>query len=110
MISIVTDFRLYTVSYLTRGSSILGDVIVVAITWAKTFKQWREGKRLNVHTSISTLLLRDGEDAVAKTELVESLTLIQLCSRHMVFFVCLSHTTYHSIFDTGLGLSEVYLH
>ena len=49
------------VVYVTRVSAMLSDTIVVVVTWRKTYAQWRHGKRLNVSTNLSTLLLRDGK-------------------------------------------------
>ena len=37
------------------------DLIVLVLTWIKTFRQWREGRKLNVPFPISACLLRDGE-------------------------------------------------
>lgn len=49
---------------MTRSCVVLSDLIVVGVTWQKTFRQWREGRRLNVPLSISTCLLRDGACAL----------------------------------------------
>ena len=49
------------VLFLTRGSVIAGDGLVLVLTWAKTFRQWRESRRLKIETSITSLLMRDGE-------------------------------------------------
>ncbi|EKM57647.1 uncharacterized protein PHACADRAFT_206531 [Phanerochaete carnosa HHB-10118-sp] len=46
--------------YITRGSLILADVIVLTLTWIKTFGFWRQARRANVGTSLTTCLLRDG--------------------------------------------------
>ena len=51
-----------TVTYVARGSMIVADSIVLVVTWAKTFRHWYELRRLQLDlpTSISTCLLRDG--------------------------------------------------
>ena len=46
---------------ITRSSFIIVDTIVLFVTWIKTFNQWSELRRLNLGTSISSLLLRDGK-------------------------------------------------
>ncbi|EKM50292.1 uncharacterized protein PHACADRAFT_201131 [Phanerochaete carnosa HHB-10118-sp] len=51
----VSDF-LYT----TRGSLILADAIVLILTWIKTFRHWRNARRLKMKASLTTCLLRDG--------------------------------------------------
>lgn len=43
---------------------VLSEVIVVLVTWSKTFKVWKESRRLGVPISITTCLLRDGESPV----------------------------------------------
>ncbi|GJE98283.1 hypothetical protein PsYK624_145090 [Phanerochaete sordida] len=48
------------VSFSTRCSLVLADVIVLLVTWAKTFDQWRSSHRLNVHLPVTTCLMRDG--------------------------------------------------
>ena len=50
-----------TVLYVTRGSLVTADLIVLVLTWAKTFRNWNEARRLNLYLSITTCLLRDGE-------------------------------------------------
>jgi hypothetical protein len=37
---------------------------VMAVTWKKTYRQWWEGRKLNMASTLSTLLLRDGELAL----------------------------------------------
>jgi hypothetical protein len=52
------------VDYVTRGSVILADIIVVVITWVKTYRQWQEGQRLKMSVSLPILLLRDCETSI----------------------------------------------
>ena len=45
----------------TRVSLIVADTIVIAVTWRKTFLQYKKASQLGMHTNISATLLRDGE-------------------------------------------------
>ncbi|KAI0705217.1 hypothetical protein BC835DRAFT_1459262 [Cytidiella melzeri] len=47
-------------SFSTRGSVILADVIVLAVTWAKAIGTFRQASRLNVKVPLSEILIRDG--------------------------------------------------
>ncbi|EKM57661.1 uncharacterized protein PHACADRAFT_206542 [Phanerochaete carnosa HHB-10118-sp] len=62
--SICTSRRLtqsmFFVVYTTRGSLILADAIVLTLTWIRTFRHWRNARRVNVGVSLTTCLLRDG--------------------------------------------------
>ena len=49
------------VVYVSRGSAIASDAVVLIATWTRSFSQWREAQLLQLPASISTLLLRDGE-------------------------------------------------
>lgn len=40
---------------------IAADAIVLAVTWMRTFRQWRDVRTHNLTASLSTRLLRDGE-------------------------------------------------
>ncbi|EKM48828.1 uncharacterized protein PHACADRAFT_266071 [Phanerochaete carnosa HHB-10118-sp] len=46
--------------YITRGSLVLADTIVLVLTWIKTFGNWKTTRRLNIKVSLTTCLLRDG--------------------------------------------------
>ena len=50
-----------TVAYVARGSLVAADLIVLVLTWTKTFRNWNEARRLNLDLSVSTCLLRDGK-------------------------------------------------
>lgn len=54
-----TDFPL--VLYLTRVSLIVVDTLMLVLTWNKTYRQWKESRRLGISVSVSTCLLRDGK-------------------------------------------------
>ena len=49
------------VIYVTRGSLVTADSIVLVLTWIRTFTNWNDARRLNLNLSISTCLLRDGK-------------------------------------------------
>lgn len=50
-----------TVRYLTRSSLIAGDVLVLVVTWRKTFPLWLQARKANISSpSVTTCLLRDG--------------------------------------------------
>ena len=44
----------------TRLSLITGDVIVLILTWMKTYRNAREALNLQMKVRVTTLLLRDG--------------------------------------------------
>ena len=50
-----------SVSLLTRIAVIIGDVLVLLITWSKTAQLHRESRRLGIKAPLATLLFRDGE-------------------------------------------------
>lgn len=58
------SLRIYTqdatVSLATRISVIIGDVLVLAVTWTKTAQAYREARRLNIRAPLATMLFRDG--------------------------------------------------
>lgn len=52
---------LWPVALATRIALILANMLMLVLTWAKTFRLKREAMRLNMKMPLSTLLLRDGE-------------------------------------------------
>ncbi|PSS32229.1 hypothetical protein PHLCEN_2v1998 [Hermanssonia centrifuga] len=44
----------------TRIALIVGDALVLAVTWVKTARNLAEGARIGMRTPLSTMLLRDG--------------------------------------------------
>ena len=50
-----------SVSLVTRISVILGDVLVLLVTWSKTALAYRETRRLGIKAPLVTLLFRDGQ-------------------------------------------------
>ncbi len=61
-ITVVTNPRLRTqiVSLVTRVSVIVGDVLLIAVTWFKTARLYKDARKLNVKAPLATLLFRDG--------------------------------------------------
>ncbi|KAI0769498.1 hypothetical protein BC629DRAFT_1680760 [Irpex lacteus] len=54
------DFEAVIVSLTTRIAVIVGDVLVLAVTWMKTARVYREARRLNLKSPLVTMILRDG--------------------------------------------------
>ncbi|TFK82512.1 hypothetical protein K466DRAFT_500188, partial [Polyporus arcularius HHB13444] len=46
---------------ITRISVIIGDFLVLAVTWYCTFSTWQASRAVGLKTPLSALLLRDGE-------------------------------------------------
>ena len=49
------------VSLATRIAVIIGDGLVLFVTWSKTAQLYRESRRLGIRAPLATLLFRDGE-------------------------------------------------
>lgn len=49
------------VSLVTRISVIIGDVLVLVVTWKKTAQTYHEAHRLDIRAPLATMLLRDGK-------------------------------------------------
>ena len=49
------------VSLAIRSAVIVGDVLVLLVTWSKTASLYRESRRLGIKAPLATLLFRDGE-------------------------------------------------
>lgn len=60
LLQIYDDFDVLSVTLLTRLSLIVADIIVLIVTWIKTFSLFKEASRLGIHMGISETLLRDG--------------------------------------------------
>ena len=50
-----------SVSLATRIAVIIGDILVLVVTWSKTMQLYRESQRLGVRAPLATVLFRDGE-------------------------------------------------
>ena len=48
------------VSLMTRIAVILGDVLVLVVTWSKTARLYKEARHLKIDAPLATLLFRDG--------------------------------------------------
>ena len=49
------------VSLTARIAVIIGDVLVLLVTWYKTAQSYRESRRLGIKAPLATLMFRDGE-------------------------------------------------
>ena len=49
------------VALIARIAVIAGDVLVLAVTWAKTARAYKEARRLNIRAPLATTLLHEGE-------------------------------------------------
>ncbi len=56
----LNDWTPVIVSLGTRVTLIVGDVLVLAVTWVKTARNLTEGARIGMRTPLSTMLFRDG--------------------------------------------------
>ena len=55
------QYSSHLVSMATRIAVIIGDVLVLLVTWSKTAQLYRESRRLGIKAPLATLLFRDGE-------------------------------------------------
>ncbi len=72
-----------TVSLATRISVIIGDVLVLAVTWTKTAQAYQEARRLNIRAPLATMLFRDG----AMKELIVFLWLLMKSPTGTIYFL-----------------------
>ncbi len=79
-----------TVLFTTRSAVIAADVIVLLVTWQKTFGIIRQSKQLKERMPLSEVLLRDGEMVSIFTRNTEDLNIL-LCARNRVLRVSTSH-------------------
>ncbi|EKM53955.1 uncharacterized protein PHACADRAFT_196390 [Phanerochaete carnosa HHB-10118-sp] len=63
LLNFVLLFIVYmrAVLYFTRCSLIAADIIVLVLTWIKSFEHFKEMRQLNLGLSVSAVLLRDGK-------------------------------------------------
>lgn len=57
--------RLFAVEILARVSAIVGDVLVLILTWTRTYRQMTEVVRLRQSWPLSARLIRDGEEHIS---------------------------------------------
>ncbi len=48
----------------TRSSVILGDILVLIVTWYKTYSTWKTAASVAMKASFSTMILRDGSSTI----------------------------------------------
>ncbi|THG97992.1 hypothetical protein EW026_g4106 [Hermanssonia centrifuga] len=58
--AILLLIRHRTVALGSRLAIIIADIIVLALTWCKTFRNWRDSIQLGIKSPWSSILLRDG--------------------------------------------------
>ncbi|THH00541.1 hypothetical protein EW026_g2018 [Hermanssonia centrifuga] len=56
----MAQYLVFALVLATRFCMIIADIIVLALTWMKTYRNSREFLRMNMGVSLSILLLRDG--------------------------------------------------
>lgn len=79
--------------FVTRGCVVFADVLVLIVTWVKTFKQWKEARQLNMSLSVTRLLLRDGTSSI---DLV-----VQVALSHQLF-----HNFRHVVFCVSVYIND----
>ena len=85
-----------TVLDVSRASSILMETMVLVCTWIKTFKHWREARRLRMASSISSYLLRDGQIYSPRSSLIDARLIGVHHYRHLIFWVSYFVNCYNS--------------
>lgn len=80
------------VLFITRGSLIAADGLILIITWKQTSSRWKEAIRLHVAPSISQYILRDGMFEIFPAHSLHQLRLAKcLCVTVKALFTsCLS--------------------
>lgn len=76
----IVHFGLKTFTTLVRTSripAILGDALVVAVTWVRSFRQVRKANKLGMSVPLSSMLFRDG---TAYFLLLLAINVLELCT------------------------------
>ncbi|EKM56312.1 uncharacterized protein PHACADRAFT_92217, partial [Phanerochaete carnosa HHB-10118-sp] len=60
-LTVIIMYMCCAVLWFTRCSLIAADIIVLVLTWIKSFEHFKEMRRLKLKLSISAVLLRDGK-------------------------------------------------
>ncbi len=76
----------------TRIALIIGDALVLAVTWVKTARTLIEGARIGMRTPLSTMLFRDGLSLSKLLCLINSIS--ELCRRNDLFCASLLKLAY----------------
>ena len=58
---IAVQCSFHVVALVTRVTVIIGDVLVLLVTWSKSLQSYRESRRLGIKAPLATLLFCDGE-------------------------------------------------
>ena len=80
------------------------NVIVIIVTWMKTFTHVREASRLHLPTHISTMLLKDGK--LVRTTRTHCEADLSIIVREPIFRVCYFHPYFA---QRGLSLINIAL-
>ena len=62
---------------MTRTAVIIGDVLVLLVTWSKTVQLYRDSRRLGIKAPLATLLFRDGRLTLALPSLLRPESFVQ---------------------------------
>ena len=57
----IAQYSSHVVSLATRIAVIIGDVLILLVTWSKTAQLYYESRRLGIKAPLATLMFRDGE-------------------------------------------------
>ena len=79
----------------TRASVIAGDIIVLSVTWLKTWRTYRMASGVNMKVSLSYLILRDG---MPISQLVLPFRVFDVYHRHYLLRVCSAATVCATIY------------
>lgn len=82
----MNDDSTITVGCLAHTSLVAADMVVLSLTWIKTFHLWRQSRRLNTVLPFTTCLLRDGKKPLFYSEML-LLCGSTLLARHHIFCV-----------------------
>ncbi|EKM57577.1 uncharacterized protein PHACADRAFT_206472 [Phanerochaete carnosa HHB-10118-sp] len=85
--------QISSVTFITRVPLILADLLVLVLTWMKTYRQYKEARSLNIKSSLITCLIHDST--------VYFFILLALNASQVLFF-CFSSTTIIFVFTTTL--------
>ena len=80
----------------TRASVIAGDVIVLLVTWLKTWRTYRMASGVNMKVSLSYLILRDG---MPISQLVSPFCVVDVWHRYYILRVCSANTICAAIYQ-----------
>ncbi|EKM57578.1 uncharacterized protein PHACADRAFT_206475 [Phanerochaete carnosa HHB-10118-sp] len=76
-----------SVLFVTRIPLIVADLLVLVLTWMKTYRQYREARALNIKSPLTTCLIHDG---TVYFFILLALNVAQILSLYVNFVVALS--------------------